>query len=75
MHNKTIAMYWFLDDVFKAMGRKTAAHGKVTDAQVATTALLGALGFYGNQAAAYQYMRDHQGIKIIDKSGFIACAD
>lgn len=59
-----------MDDVFKAMGRKTDAHCRVTDAQVATTALIAALFFYGNQAAACRYMRDHHQMHMIDKSGF-----
>ncbi len=70
MNDKTIAIYCFLDDVFKAMGRKMDAHCKVSDAEIATTALVAALCFYGNQAAASKYMADHHGMKMLDKSGF-----
>jgi hypothetical protein len=70
MKDKTIAIYCFLDDIFKAMCRKRDAHCKVSDAEIATTALIAALYFYGNQAAACQYMQDHHQMKILDKSGF-----
>jgi hypothetical protein len=70
MTDKTIAIYCFLDDIFKVMGLKTDLHCKLTDAEVATTALIAALYFYGNQAAACQYMGAHHGMKMIDKSGF-----
>ncbi len=52
------------------MGRKTAAHCKLSDAEIATTALVAALYFHGNQATACQYMQAHYGMKMIDKSGF-----
>ncbi len=70
MNDKTIAIYCFLDDVFKAIGRKTDGHCKVTDAEIATTALLAALYFQGNQTTAGKYMRAHHGMKMIDKSTF-----
>ncbi len=70
MTDKTIAIYCFLDDLFKVMGLKTDAHCKLNDAEVATTAIMAALSFYGNQAAACGYMQRHYGMKMIDKSGF-----
>lgn len=70
MADKTIAIYCFLDDMFKAMGRKTDPHCKLNDAQIATTALLAALKFYGNHASACDYMQQHHNMKMIDKSGF-----
>lgn len=70
MTDKTIAIYCFLDDIFKAMGRKTDVHCKVTDAQIATTALLAALYFHGNQTSARKYMQEHHGMSSLDKSGF-----
>jgi hypothetical protein len=70
MTDKTIAIYCFLDDIFKVMGLKTDVHCKLTDAEIATTALIAALYFYGNQTAACAYMSSHHGLKMIDKSGF-----
>ncbi len=70
MTDKTIAIYCFLDDVFKVMGRKTDGHCKVSDAEVATTALIAALYFHGHQTTAGKNMRAHHGMKMIDKSTF-----
>ncbi len=70
MADKTIAIYCFFDDFFRAMGRKTDAHCKVNDAQIATTALMAALKFYGNHASACDYMHQHHQMALIDKSTF-----
>ncbi len=70
MTDKTIAIYCFLDDLFKVMGRKTDGHCKVSDAEVATTALIAALYFHGHQTTAGKNMRAHHGMKMIDKSTF-----
>ncbi len=70
MNDKTIAIYCFLDDLFKVMGRKTDAYCKVADAEIATTALIAALFFHGNQATACQYMQAHHGMRMINKSNF-----
>lgn len=70
MADKTIAIYCFFDDFFKAMGRMTDVHCKVNDAQVATTALIAALKFYGNHASACDYMHQHHQMARIDKSTF-----
>lgn len=52
------------------MGPKTDAHCKLNDAEIATIAVIAALSFYGNQAAACGYMQRHYGMKMIHKSGF-----
>lgn len=70
MTDKAIAIYCFLDDFFKVSAPIEDAHCKLNDAEVATTALLAALFFYGNQASAMKYMQEHHGLKMIDKSGF-----
>jgi hypothetical protein len=70
MADKTIAIYCFLDDFFRAIGRRTHMHCKLNDAEIATTALIAALYFHGNQASAMGYMRKHHGLKKLDKSGF-----
>lgn len=70
MADKTIAIYYFLDDMFQVMGRKIDPHCKLNDAQIATTALLAALKFYGNHASTCDYMQEHHKMKMIDKSGF-----
>lgn len=70
MADKTIAIYCFFDDFFKAMGRQTDVHCKVNDAQIATTALVAALKFYGNHASACDYMHQHHQMTTIDKSTF-----
>lgn len=70
MADKTIAIYCFLDDFFRAIGRKTDVHCKRNDAEIATTALIAALYFHGNQASAMGYMQKHHGLRKLDKSGF-----
>ncbi|PRY27796.1 hypothetical protein CLV58_13114 [Spirosoma oryzae] len=70
MADKTIAIYCFFDDFFKAMARQTDVHCKVNDAQIATTALMAALKFYGNHASACDYMHQHHQMACIDKSTF-----
>nr|WP_227687108.1 hypothetical protein [Spirosoma arboris] len=70
MTDKALAIYCLLDDMFQIMGLKTDAHCKLNEAEVATTALMAALFFYGNQATACDYMQRHMGCRMIDKSGF-----
>jgi len=70
MADKTIAIYCFIDDFMKAIRRQTDVHCKLNDAEIATTALIAALYFNGNQAKACGYMQTHHGLKMIDKSGF-----
>lgn len=56
--------------MFQITGPKTDPHCKMNDAQIATTALMAALFFYGNQATACDYMQRHMGCQMIHKSGF-----
>lgn len=48
MNEQAIAIYCFIDDFFKAIGRKTDAHCKMNGAEILTTALMSARYFYGN---------------------------
>jgi hypothetical protein len=50
------------------MGKEPAY--KVSDACVLTTAIVAARFFYGNQQAAIGYMKDHQGLQLLNKSSF-----
>jgi hypothetical protein len=70
MTEQTIAIYCFIDDFFISNGRKDDVHCKVSDAEILTTALLAARYFYGNLCSACAYRQHHQGVKIIDESGF-----
>ena len=70
MTEQTIAIYCFIDDFFKAIGRKDDAHCKLSDAELLTTALLAARFFYGNLHSARAYVKEHHGVRMIDKSGF-----
>jgi hypothetical protein len=70
MSEQAIAIYCFIDDFFKALGRQTDAHCKMNDAEVLTTALLAARFFHGNLCSARLYMQQHHGVNMIDKSGF-----
>ncbi len=71
MQEQTIAIYCFIDDFFKTVGRKQEHQGKLSDAEILTTALISARYFYGNLHTARQYMQEHHQVKMIDKSGFI----
>lgn len=67
----------FLDALFKVMDPKEDIHCKqLNDAEIATTVIIAALPFYGNQAAAaaFAYMQRHYGMKRIHKSGRFADA-
>jgi Transposase DDE domain len=70
MKEQTIAIYCFIDDFFHTIGRKNDVHCKLSDAEILTTALLAARYFYGNLHSACAYMQEHQGVRMIDKSGF-----
>lgn len=70
MTEQTIAIYCFIDDFFLAIGRKDDAHCKLSDAELLTTALLAARYFHGNLHSACCYVRQHHGVRMIDKSGF-----
>ncbi|KAA6307152.1 hypothetical protein EZS27_041183, partial [termite gut metagenome] len=40
MVTKTIAIYVFLDDIFKSMGHKEPINRKTSDSEIATTLLI-----------------------------------
>ena len=71
MQEQTIAIYCFIDDFFKAIGRKDDVHCKLTDAEILTSALISARYFHGNLHRGCEYMREQHKVKMIDKSGFI----
>ncbi|EAY26716.1 IS982 family transposase [Microscilla marina] len=70
MTDYTIAIYCFIDDFLKKIGRKENHLKKITDAELMTTALVAGRYFSGNHQKAMNYMKDHQGVNMIDKSGF-----
>ncbi len=71
MSEQALAIYCFIDDFFKAIGRQTDAHCKINDAEILTTALLAARYFHGNLHSACGYMKEHHGVRMIDRSGFV----
>ena len=76
MTEQTITIYCFIDDFFRAIGRKDDAHCKINDAEVLTTALLAARYFHGNLHSACCYMKEHHGVKMIDSPVLpVACTD
>jgi hypothetical protein len=48
MVTKTVAIYVFLDELFKSMGHKESINRKTTDSEIATTFLIAAGYFGGN---------------------------
>ena len=63
-------IYCLIDDYFKRIAHKEDLQRKMWDAEVLTTAIMAALYFHGNFVSASAYMKDHHGVKMIDKSGF-----
>ena len=74
MTEQTVAMYCFIDDLLTALRPAWAPapdpRQRLSDAEVLTTALVGARFFGGNLAAARRYMQGHWGQRPLDKSGF-----
>jgi hypothetical protein len=71
MIDKTIAIYVFIDDLLQLMGHKEKQRRKISDAEVLTSALLGALYFGGNLEKARNFMYATRLIPHhIDKSRF-----
>jgi len=69
--DKVIAIYCFTDDLLKALDHHTKAGCRTSDAEILTTALVGALFFRGNQCLAIDYMRAHHLAPLLPhKSGF-----
>jgi len=60
-----------MDDFFITIGRKDDVDCKLSDAAILTSALLAARYFHGNLSSACAYMQQQQGVRMIDKSGFI----
>lgn len=71
MKDFTIAIYCFIDDLLQKIEKKELdSRRKLNDAQVITIAIVSARFFYGNQATACTYLREHFGFNIPDKSNF-----
>lgn len=71
MRDFTLAIYCFIDDLLqKAIPQYCDKRRKLNDAQIITTVIVGARYFYGNQASACLYMKDHWGFAMPDKSNF-----
>lgn len=70
MEDFTIAIYCFLDDMLLIMQKPDAPSRKMSDAQVLSTALVGAYYFGANLTVAGDYMKNHQGFTFAHKSTF-----
>lgn len=71
MINKSIAIYVFIDDLFKTLGHQEDSRRKFSDAEVLTTALISSLYFGGNLDKARIFMKQ-TGLmpNMLDKSRF-----
>ncbi|KAA6307560.1 hypothetical protein EZS27_040769 [termite gut metagenome] len=58
MVTKAVAIYVFLDDIFKSMGHKEPINRKTTDSELATTLLIAAGYFGGNIEKAIGFVRN-----------------
>lgn len=70
MTDYTIAIYCFFDDYLKICRPKEDSRRKVNDAGIITTAILASRYFHGNLVSAVSYMRQHHGLKKLDKANF-----
>jgi Transposase DDE domain len=71
MEDFTIAIYCFLDDLLlKIDSQVIDKRRKLSNSQIMTIVIISAKYFYGNQAAAYGYLKVHYGFDIPDKSNF-----
>lgn len=74
MTEQTVAMYCFIDDLLAATRPAWAPapdpRQHLSNAEVLTTALVGARYFGGNLAAARRYMHGHWGQRPLHKRGF-----
>ncbi|KAA6340442.1 hypothetical protein EZS27_011690 [termite gut metagenome] len=57
MVTKTIAIYVFLDDIFKSISHKEPINRKASDSEIATTLLIAAQYFGGNIEKAISFVR------------------
>lgn len=71
MLNETIVIYAIIDDLLKAIGHRDDCRRKMSDAEIITTAMVGALFFNGNQVLARAYLKEHGLIpQMLEKSRF-----
>jgi Transposase DDE domain len=70
LSDKVLILYCFVDDFLKAIDHKNDKQRKFTDAQVLTTALIGAKKFKGNYAAALSFLVAYEGFYPIDRGVF-----
>ncbi len=71
MIDKTIAIYVFIDEILKKMGHQEDIRRKITDAEILTTAIVGALYFGGHTDRARCFMHATKMIpNMLDKSRF-----
>jgi hypothetical protein len=71
MINKSIAIYVFIDDLFKALGHQEDQRRRITDGEVLTTAIVASLYFGGHLDKARIFMKDTNLIpNMLDKSRF-----
>jgi hypothetical protein len=68
--DKVIGTYCIVDDILKGIHHYENAERKVSDSEIITTAIVSALYFKGNQISSIHYMRSHNLIEMIGKSGF-----
>jgi len=71
MKNKTIAIYVFLDDIMKEIGRKEQKNRNISDSEFITTALIAAKYFHGHIDNAISFVKG-SGLmpKMLSKSQF-----
>lgn len=67
---KTLIIYCFTDDFLKKIQPDNDRQRKFTDAQVITTAIIAAKKFYGNYAAALDFLASYEGFYRIDRGVF-----
>ena len=70
MNEQVIAIYCFVDDFLNKTRFKDESKKKIKDSEILTTAFVAGIYFGGNMVKACNYIKTHQGVNMIDKSGF-----
>lgn len=69
--DKIISIFCLIDDLFIGIEHQEDSRQKVSDSEIAITAIVSALYFGGNQWHAIHFMKSHEYIpKMLDKSRF-----
>jgi hypothetical protein len=59
MLNEIVTIYSVIDDLLKEIGHDEDIRCEMSDVEIITTAIIGAMYFSGNHSQACSYVKDH----------------